>query len=564
MQQPHTVNTEKSCWLSGRGKRTTITIVPPATTVRRAAHEIELHRLRVLYQLLADLARAESAIDVYETAITSLLSATEADRASILFFDDDGVMQFTAWRGLSEEYRTAVAGHTPWRRGELGAQPLVVPDVRSDDSLAAYQPLFQREGIRALAFVPLALNAGVLGKFMLYYAQPHEFGRDELDLAGAIANHIALATERKRAELARDQSERRLQAILDNSTTVVFLKDLEGRYILINRRYEELFHVTKAAVVGKTDHDIFPKRMADRFRENDQLVLSAGEALEIEEDAPHQDGVHTYISIKFPIRDANGSLLGVGGIATDVTGRKKTEAALRQVKEGLEQFAYAAAHDLQEPIRNITLSAQLLTREFSSKLDPQASSYIQLIVDGSRRMQMLLDGLLAYARSLEDEDDSQVGADADEVIREVLSNLRTLIENTAGEVTHDPLPLLPIRPAHLTQLLQNLIGNGLKYCGDRAPRLHVSAARQQQNWVVSVRDNGIGVPEKHRERIFRVFKRLHGSEVPGSGIGLAICARIVGHYHGRIWVDSAPDGGSIFSFMLPGQDDNAASRTSGG
>jgi signal transduction histidine kinase len=178
-------------------------------------------------------------------------------------------------------------------------------------------------------------------------------------------------------------------------------------------------------------------------------------------------------------------------------------------------------------------------------------------------MQMLVTDLLAYTRSLEGGDEGQAIADGNDAISEVLSNLRIAIEGSAGEVTYDPLPILPIHRAHLIQLLQNLIGNGLKYGGDRPPKVRISAAKTDQDWMVSVTDNGIGIPEKHRERIFGVFKRLHGSEVPGSGIGLAICARIVGHYHGRIWVDPAPGGGSIFSFTLPSREGAAVDANAG-
>jgi GAF domain-containing protein len=146
-------------------------------------------------------------------------------------------MRFKASKGLSHEYQRAVTGHTRWRAGERGAEAIPVSDVRLDANLQGYQGIFDRERIRAMAFIPLALTRGVIGKFMLYYAEPHEFGRDELELGRAIANHVALATERKHAEVARVQSEQRLQAILDNSTTVVFLKDVEGRYILINRPF---------------------------------------------------------------------------------------------------------------------------------------------------------------------------------------------------------------------------------------------------------------------------------------------------------------------------------------
>lgn len=511
----------------------------------------EFHGLRTLYALLAELAHADSLEHVYNAAIASLLSATAADRASILLFDEDGVMRFKASKGLSESYMQAVTGHTPWRKGERDAEPLVVPDVLLDPDLKAYEEVFQREGIRALAFIPLALNEGVTGKFMLYHSQPHEFGRDEIDLAVAIGNHIALATERKRTELAHRESEQRLQALLDNTTTVVFLKDCEGRFILVNRRFSQVFHLATDAIQGRTDAEIFPAPLAAAFRENDRRVLKTGQPLEVEEYAPHEDGVHTYISVKFPVQDAEGRIVAVGGIATDVTARKKAEATLRQVKEGLEHFAYAAAHDLQEPIRNISLAAQLLERELAATPNPLGKPHIQTIVEGSRRMQMLIQDLLTYTRTLDTPNDPRANADGEAVLREVVCNLSTAIEKSGGEITHDPLPALPIHRAHLGQLLQNLIGNALKYRSESAPRIHIAALRHSDHWLVRVQDNGMGVPEKHRDRIFGVFKRLHGPEVPGSGIGLAICARLVAVYGGRIWVENAQGGGSIFCFTLP-------------
>ena len=205
------------------------------------AGKAEVRRLNSLYELLAALSRASALEDVYASAINSLLAATSADRAAILIFDDDAVIRFKWWHGLSSEYRQAVTGHTPWPKGTLGARPFFIADVLGDESLAAYHEVFVREGIRALGFVPLELEAGVFGKIILYYAEPHECAPDELAIAQAIATHVALATERKRAELACARSEGRLQAILDNSNAVIFLKDVHGRYLLVNRRYEDVF-----------------------------------------------------------------------------------------------------------------------------------------------------------------------------------------------------------------------------------------------------------------------------------------------------------------------------------
>ncbi len=284
-------------------------------------------RFRTLYQLLAALIRAGTLEEVYGVTLSSLIDATGADRAAILLFDDDGIIRFKASQGLSTEYQTAVAGHSPWPRGTLDAQPIVVPDVLADESLAAYREVLLREGVRAVAFVPLALDSGVFGKLVLYYSQPHECTADELEIASAIAAHVALATQHKRAEIARAHSEQRLQAILDNSATVIFLKDPEGRYLLVNRRYEELFHVSQADVLGRSDYDLFPVEVADQFRANDRAALAAGQPITIEEFAPQDDGIHSYISIKFPLHAPDGRVTGICGIATDITERKRLDAA---------------------------------------------------------------------------------------------------------------------------------------------------------------------------------------------------------------------------------------------
>lgn len=298
---------------------------------RSSAGETEVGRIRTLYRLLAALSQARALDDMYEAALSSLLDATDADRAAILLFDDDGVMRFKASRGLSVPYQAAVTGHSPWRRGVPDARTLLVPDVQLEESLRQFRELFVTEGIRALAMIPLMLDGGVFGKFVLYYPEVHDFGTDELEIAQAIAAHVALATQHKRGEIAHLRSEQRLQAILDNSATVIFLKDLAGRYQLVNRRFEELFHVPKDKVVGRTDYDFFPPEMARQFQHNDREVLAAGKPLAIEEHLPQDDGLHTYISIKFPVTGPDGTATAIGGIATDITDREQLEAASQRL-----------------------------------------------------------------------------------------------------------------------------------------------------------------------------------------------------------------------------------------
>jgi light-regulated signal transduction histidine kinase (bacteriophytochrome) len=261
------------------------------------------------------------------------------------------------------------------------------------------------------------------------------------------------------------------------------------------------------------------------------------------------------------------------------TALRESEAALREANAGLEQFAYAAAHDLQEPIRNVAIYVELLARKYRGKLDAEANEFIAIASDGALRMQTLTRDLLAFTRSLDNPVSTADGtvsgtaadasrsaacnraadsrADSNSVIAEVVANLQAAIEESQGEVSWDDLPALPIRHAHLLQVLQNLISNALKYRDARPPRVHVSASRQKDEWLVRVEDNGIGIRAEYQEQIFGIFKRLHGRDVPGNGIGLAICSRIVAHYRGRIWVDQRPGGGSIFSFTLPGENTHA-------
>ena len=243
-----------------------------------------------------------------------------------------------------------------------------------------------------------------------------------------------------------------------------------------------------------------------------------------------------------------------GGVAAfyDITERKNMENALLRANAALEQFAYAAAHDLQEPVRNVIIYTQLLARLYGEKFDPDADDLIVQIVDGAKRMQSLIEGLLSYTRATNEcEDTSRVESDANAVFEDVIRNLHTAITVTEASVSRSPLPRVAIRHIHFVQLLQNLVSNALKYRGSERPEVRVSALRQGRNWIFTVQDNGQGIPSEHHQRIFRVFRRLHGRDIPGTGIGLAICERIVTHYGGRIWVESQPGTGAAFRFTLP-------------
>jgi len=217
----------------------------------------------------------------------------------------------------------------------------------------------------------------------------------------------------------------------------------------------------------------------------------------------------------------------------------------------LEQFAYVASHDLQEPLRMISSYSGLLSQRYKDKLDTDAADFLGYITDGASRMQRLIQDLLAYSRA-GSEDSDLVLVDCEEVLARVGSNLRLTIQESNAEVSHDPLPSVHGNFTQLCQLFQNLIGNAVKFRGDQPPQIHVGVESQGDHWLFSVRDNGIGISLQYKERIFTIFQRLHTKEeYPGTGIGLAICKKIVEKHGGNIYVESETGKGSTFYFTLP-------------
>jgi len=219
----------------------------------------------------------------------------------------------------------------------------------------------------------------------------------------------------------------------------------------------------------------------------------------------------------------------------------------------LEDFAYAVAHDLREPLRTISMFTELLIEE--TELDANGKLHAQFIVDGVARMSALFEGLHAFAVS--GFDDTAQPLDLGQVVAEVLQSLGHAIKTSDAVVTVEPLPLVQGNQKHLVRVFQNLIANAIKYRGAAPARIHVTAERLGTEWIIKVRDNGIGIPPEHYERVFRLFKRLHGPETPGAGIGLAICKKIVEAMGGAIWIEPAPGSGSIFCFSIAAESDRS-------
>jgi PAS domain S-box-containing protein len=267
----------------------------------------------------------------------------------------------------------------------------------------------------------------------------------------------------------------------------------------------------------------------------------------------HKDGSEFFANgFMNALRDEEGGLLGYSKIMSDETARKQLQDSLTESNTALEQFAFVASHDLQEPLRTMSTYAQLVAEEYRGKLDEAADRYLALIVGSSIRMSELVRDLLAFARVATEQDrPSSVALDED--LEAALTHLAKAIEESGASVTHDPMPTLAVDRGQMVRLFQNLVGNALKYRKiGMPPKVHVSAEQKGLEWVISIRDNGIGFDSKFASVIFEPFKRLHrADEYSGTGVGLAICSRIVRAQRGRIWAESRLGEGSTFFFTLP-------------
>ena len=272
-----------------------------------------------------------------------------------------------------------------------------------------------------------------------------------------------------------------------------------------------------------------------------------------------KDGTVVPVSLRISaIKDIDGRITGASKIVRDITEQKLAEerlhkllADLERSNRELEQFAYVASHDLQEPLRMISSYTQLLEQRYSAKLDDDAREFINYAVDGARRMQRLINDLLEFSR-VSTRGRRLEAMDANEVLGTVRVNLSAAIDDSGALVTNGELPTVMGDRTQMSQLLQNLIGNAIKFRGAAAPHVHIAASEGADEWVLTVKDNGIGIAPEYFDRIFVIFQRLHATaDYPGTGIGLAVCKRIVERHGGRIWVESESGAGATFSFTVP-------------
>jgi PAS domain S-box-containing protein len=357
------------------------------------------------------------------------------------------------------------------------------------------------------------------------------------------------------------ESEAKYRGLLEAAPDAMVIADEQGLIVLVNAQTESLFGYHRDELVGQPVEMLVPQsfraahpqqRQGYTANPHKRIIDRGGELRGLRRDGsefPAEIGLS-------PLETAEGIL--VTAAIRDISLRKKSEEQLmktmdelKRSNDDLQQFAYVASHDLQEPLRMVASYTQLIASRYQGKLDADADEFIAFAIDGCNRMQVLIQDLLAYSRAGTD-GKALSEVSSEETLLAALANLGLTLEKSGAIVTHDLLPTIMTDETQLRQVLQNLIGNAIKYRGAEAPQVHVSAKNDAKKWIFSVRDNGLGIDPKNFERIFILFQRLHGrNEFEGTGIGLAICKKILERLGGRIWVESQLGRGSTFFFALP-------------
>jgi PAS domain S-box-containing protein len=375
---------------------------------------------------------------------------------------------------------------------------------------------------------------------------------------------------RKQAEEELAKSEERLRLIVERvKDFAIFMVDPEGYVTSWNAGAERIKGYKADEIVGRHFSIFYSQKEINRGTPEQELKIAKKEGRYEEEGLRvRKDGSTFWASVLItPLYDDAGMLRGFSKITRDITERKRAEENLKKTlvdlersNKELEQFAYVASHDLQEPLRMVSSYTQLLSKRYNDQLDQDAKDFIGYAVDGATRMQGLIQDLLTYSR-VGTRGKPFTPTDCNSTLGQARANLSRAIEESGAVVTNDELPTIMADETQLIQVFQNLISNAIKFRGKELPRIHVSGERNGDEWVFSVMDNGMGIDPQYNEGIFVIFERLHGKdEYPGTGIGLALCKRIVERHGGRIWVESEPERGSTFYFTLPMREEEVTSH----
>lgn len=374
-------------------------------------------------------------------------------------------------------------------------------------------------------------------------------------------------TQRQSAEKALRESKEELQAILDNSAAVIYVKNVSGEYSKVNRQWERLFKTSVQQATGKNDYEIFPREVAEALRENDARVLEERAPVQFEESVPQEDGPHNYISIKFPLFDSSGEISAVAGISTDITERKRVEneikqlngelecrvaertTQLEQANKELEAFTYTVAHDLRTPLRHMGGFARILIEEYAPELSADAQHYLKRVSEGAEQMGQLVDDLLKFLR-IGRLDLHLRSTDLNLTLQSALKQLAPELSGREIEWRLGRLPTVHCDAELIKTVFVNLLSNAVKFTRSREHAvIEAGAITLNQQLVIFIRDNGVGFKMAYSRKLFGMFQRLHrNGDFEGTGVGLATVQRILQRHGWRAWAEAEVDKGATFFF----------------
>ncbi|GAC1618963.1 MAG: hypothetical protein NVS9B13_07550 [Candidatus Acidiferrum sp.] len=494
--------------------------------------------------------------------------------STLWHFDD--ASKFATFRQVTEGTPLAMGAGLSGRIAQSG-KPAWIADINLDTNFPSSQTATDLGVKGAFGFPVLSQGkvVAVVEFFSNNIEKPDKELLEVMSSAGAQLGQVAARTQaqreltRKAEELACSNAEKddllesaaRFRIVAEAASDAIVAMNSESKILFVNPAAERIFGYQRAEMLGASLTMLMPPQLREVHKAGLSRYLATGQKrlnwANVQVPGRHKSGAEVPIEISFGEFIADGRRM-FAAVIRDITERKRTELELtRRTKElsrsneELEQFAYVASHDLQEPLRMVASYLQLLARRYQGKFDAEADEFIGFAVDGAKRMQTMIQDLLSYSRvtskahSLELTD---VKAACDVALRD----LEKAIGECNAEVSVESLPMVPADAIQLTQLFQNLIGNALKYRNKRKPEIRVAATQSGEQWIFSVKDNGIGIEPQYSERIFQMFQRLHTRrEYSGTGIGLAICRKIVERHGGKIWVESEPGNGSTFLFTIP-------------
>ena len=509
--------------------------------------------------------------EIYSEVLKVILDSLQSKYGVIGYLDEDGALIIPIiTRHIGDNFDVPVKNIVfPRETWDNSAWPMAIRENRiiHSNEPSGKMPKGDIQIERHIT-MPIKFHETVIG--LLQVANKiADYTNEDIHLLEIIANQIApildvrirraLQEKKFKATEAKHlEAERKYYEVIEKTHGGLLSSGPDGKLLLVNPGAARILgYASPDELIGKPVADLYA-RQEERSRIV-KIMTGNGAHSEIEMTFKRKDGILVNALVSVTVhRDEKGNLTRIDALFHDITKRKKAEESLKQTLEelarsnkDLEQFAYVASHDLQEPLRMVTSYVQLIEKRYKGRLDKDADEFIAFAVEGATRMQKLINDLLTYSR-VRTRGRRFETVDINNVMEQVMSNLSSNIQETGAKILWDGLPSIAADETQMVQLFQNLVGNGIKFHGKDLPEVKISAVREEKEWLFYVKDNGIGIDMQYKDRIFVVFQRLHGrEEYSGTGIGLAICKSIVERHGGRIMVESELGKGSTFTFTIP-------------